>query len=61
MLIGGYFGYFDWIVNLIRLKLGTEMGFDLGKAFAIFEEGAPIPWGWGAQRVGWKAHCLMPS
>jgi len=57
MCMGRYFANYEWIVCLIKLKFGTEMVFDLGKAFVNFEEGAPIPWGWGAQRVGQKAHC----
>jgi len=46
MYMGGYFANLEWIASLIRLKFGIEMGFDLGKAFGMFEEGTPIPWGW---------------
>ena len=49
MYMGGYFAKYEWIASLIRLKFGTEMDFDLGKAFVMFEEGASIPWGWVAK------------
>ena len=57
--MGGYCAYYEQSISLMRLKFGTEMGFEPGKTSLIFGMGAPIPFCRGGQRVGQKVHCLM--
>ena len=52
----GMFANDAYFVNLSRLNLGREMGFDPGKILAMFGLGAPIPRGKGSLRVGRKVH-----
>ena len=40
---GGLLVNHYWIVSLIILKFGTELGFDPGKTIEMFGLGAPIP------------------
>jgi hypothetical protein len=58
-LMGCYYAYYDWIVCLMRLKFGTEMGFDPDKTLIMFGKDAPSPRGRGGQRMAGEVHFSM--